>query len=816
MGKFHSIKEKVYHWQQKYQAQVPLLLPIHTNKKVLDSQSQSSSPKKRKLSAEGPLVFVLTVISLTGVVGQRFYNQPELAVGTIAPQTITAPFSAKVKDPETTQEERKEARTGVVPVLKIDQEATNQINQELGSIFISIDEMRQLADSFALIDEEILSLPIQRRLGSSKEEEWQSVLSAVSETELKQSSEISLKPTLRQSIRELRDYRQQVSSAEFSELVAQIAQVRRNYAQGKEKIFENRESELINLISDYEDTLIELGDQTWRETKSGIRRASERMLTQGIVRGLPDEVLANAISQQIDPLVPVLTLPLATELLMDTLKPNLIEDEEQTRRKAEQAVLDIKPKPLPVRQGEVIVEEGEEISQEDFALLDYFGLSRRSPNWLGLMGCGVVLVGATGIFVFVQKKVNIRLRSRDGILLCLLSLTPPLTLIFFGPRYNNLAAVGLLTSSFYNPALGVTQVVLLTGASAFSIMGGNGAVISWEYLLAGAAGGIVAAVVARRMRSREEMAALGGAIGLTQGFVCLIIILIRSATAGTIWYPVLQDSVLFGFFGVAWSIIALGISPYLERVFDLITLIRLVELSNPNRPLLKRLATETPGTFQHTLFVASLAEAGTRELQCNVELVRAGTLYHDIGKMHDPQGFIENQMGGPNKHDEINDPVKSAVIIKKHVSEGITLAKKHGLPKAIRDFIPEHQGTLLISYFYFQARQRAEQEGGCPVKEEDFRYPGPIPQSKETGIMMLADGCEAALRSLKDITPDAALMVVNKIMRARWQDGQLADSGLTREELARVAKVFVRVWQQFNHQRIAYPKAALEMKPMIK
>ncbi|MGB7520692.1 MAG: hypothetical protein WA896_13770, partial [Spirulinaceae cyanobacterium] len=146
----------------------------------------------------------------------------------------------------------------------------------------------------------------------------------------------------------------------------------------------------------------------------------------------------------------------------------------------------------------------------------------------------------------------------------------------------------------------------------------------------------------------------------------------------------------------------------------------------------------------------------------------------------------------------------------------IVLAKKHGLPKAIRDFIPEHQGTLLISYFYFQARQRAEQEEGCPVKEEDFRYNGPIPQSKETGIMMLADGCEAALRSLKDITPDAALMVVNKIMRARWQDGQLADSGLTREELARVAKVFVRVWQQFNHQRIAYPKAALEMKPMAK
>jgi cyclic-di-AMP phosphodiesterase PgpH len=256
-------------------------------------------------------------------------------------------------------------------------------------------------------------------------------------------------------------------------------------------------------------------------------------------------------------------------------------------------------------------------------------------------------------------------------------------------------------------------------------------------------------------------------------------------------------------------VLAIGFSPYLERFFDLVTPIRLAELSNPNRPLLKRLALEAPGTFQHTMFVASLAEAAARELRCNVELVRAGTLYHDIGKMHDPLGFIENQMGGPNKHDHINDPWKSAEIIKKHVSEGLVMARKYGLPKSIQDFIPEHQGTLLISYFYFQAKQRAEEEGKevCP---SDFRYDGPIPQSRESGIMMLADGCEAALRSLKDSNPEQALNMVNKIFKARWQDNQLIDSGLKKEELAIVAEIFVQVWQQYNHQRIAYPKAALE------
>jgi hypothetical protein len=320
-------------------------------------------------------------------------------------------------------------------------------------------------------------------------------------------------------------------------------------------------------------------------------------------------------------------------------------------------------------------------------------------------------------------------------------------------------------------------------------------------------------MMAGRMRSREELALLGMAVGLIQGGVFLIITLIPSAAVGSVWYTVLQEAALYGLAGLSWSVVAIGISPYLERLFDLITPIRLAELSNPNRPLLKQLATEAPGTFQHTLFVASLAEAAARELHCNVELVRAGTLYHDIGKMHDPLGFIENQMGDPNKHDEINDPWKSAQIIKKHVTEGLVIARKHQLPKAIRDFIPEHQGTLLISYFYFQAKQQADDEAGSPVKEADFRYDGPIPQSKETGIVMLADACEAALRSLKDVTPEIALSMINKIFKARWQDNQLVDSGLTREDLSIIADVFVRVWQQCNHQRIAYPKGALNCQP---
>lgn len=313
--------------------------------------------------------------------------------------------------------------------------------------------------------------------------------------------------------------------------------------------------------------------------------------------------------------------------------------------------------------------------------------------------------------------------------------------------------------------------------------------------------------MAHKRRSREELALLGIGIAVTQGCVFLFLTIVFEGVSGGKWYLIFINSLLFACSGLCWSIVALGLSSYLEQLFDLVTPIRLAELANPNRPLLKSLAANTPGTFQHTLFVASLAETAACRLGCNVELVRAGTLYHDIGKMHDPKAFIENQMGGPNKHDtEINDPWISAEIIKKHVSEGLVIARKHRLPTAIQAFIPEHQGTMQIAYFYHQAQQIAKENPYIEVNEADFSYDGPIPQSRETAIVMLADSCEAALRSLKDTTYEQALAVVNNILRARWQDNQLLDSGLTRAEMTQIAEIFVEVWQQFHHKRIAYPK----------
>ncbi|MGL5833283.1 MAG: HD family phosphohydrolase, partial [Waterburya sp.] len=447
---------------------------------------------------------------------------------------------------------------------------------------------------------------------------------------------------------------------------------------------------------------------------------------------------------------------------------------------------------------------GEKITQADFVLLDGFKLSQRGVNWRGIELSTMVVGGVVGLFLLIQRRIYASIRHRDYLLLCLLAISAPLLCLLEFP-YTSLPAIGLLVSSFYTPSLAICQVVLETVLVMFSNQN-----FGSVHLLSGLVGGLITAIVAGRLRSREAISKLGIAVGLSQIGVYLITNLILSASATTVWSAILPDAITCGLFGVAWVVVAIGISPYLERFFDLITPIRLAELSNPNLPLLKRLATEAPGTFQHTMFVASLAEAAARELNCNVELVRAGTLYHDIGKMHDPLGFIENQMGEPNKHDEIDDPWVSAEIIKKHVSEGLVMAKKYGLPKAIRDFIPQHQGSLLIVYFYYQAKQKAEALG-IPLVEADFRYAGPVPQSREAGILMLADGSEAALRSLADATPKQALATLQKIFKSRWQDRQLVDSGLAYDELPIIAEVFIRVWEQFNHKRIVYPKGALDL-----
>ena len=749
------------------------------------------------------LILVLAIIVLTSVEGYRFYNQPQLTIGTISPITIKAPEDGRFEDTRTTIQKRQKVQTGIVPILKQNRELTTEISERLELSLGNIEQLRKLTAPFPFVETTILSLDSQRQLRSGSEEKFKAILTEVEQSLAANSPVVASDLNLRsqQIAAELIDYRRQTSAAKYEELVSQIASNRYRYSQGWKQIKRDR----VNNFNTQEiTTILNLSDRQWLNTKQTITQAAERILVQGINSGTPDNLLEKTVAVQLGSELPESTLQFASNLLLNILEPNLEKDREATRNFAEQAAKAIEPVIVEVKAGETIVERGETISQADFVLLDGFDLSQRGINWNGLGGTAILVTIIVCLFVLVQRPIYTSMRHGDYLLVCLLSLSA-LLLSIINIRYTNLSAIGFLVSSFYNPPLAVCHVSLLSVLIMF-----GGRTIAWQYLLAGYAGGLLAAIYAGRSRSREAMARLGVLVGLLQGSLYFLSNLIVSSSAADIWSAVLPGALVFAMSGVAWSVIAIGISPYLERCFDIITPIRLAELSNPNLPLLKKLATETPGTFQHTMFVASLAEAAARELNCNVELVRAGTLYHDIGKMHDPLGFIENQMGGVNKHDVIDDPQVSVAIIKKHVSEGVTIARKYGLPKAVRDFIPEHQGTLLIAYFYYQAKKQAEGEG-TTVLESDFRYAGPIPQSRETGILMLADACEAALRSLKEVTPQQALSTVKKIFKARWQDGQLRDSGLNYKELPTIAEVFINVWKQVNHERIVYPKGALTL-----
>jgi cyclic-di-AMP phosphodiesterase PgpH len=780
------------------------------------SQVRRKTPTNDRVHRIQPSVlFLLAVLSLTSVIGYRLYNEPELGVGTVAPQTLRAPASAQVIDTRTTEANRTAARTAAIPVLILNRAVNDEIYQSLQRLLDRGNSLRQQAGAFPFADTSILSTQTQHYVRQVEEWEWRMMLFAIEGNPTTAPTLPASPPTQNSSppgkaavssstahqvsVVELQNYRRSYSAEDFNALKDVIERARQRYAKAVTSLVSTSPDQQDQF---YDPSLLSLTDLEWTRTQSAIRLVLERILTQGVAPGLSDAFLKTAIETQVRSEVPATATPLATQMLLAVVQPNLIQDPEQTKALAEQAAQSVEDVVVEIRQDETIIRSGEIITQSDFVLLDYFGLSRRRINWAGLLGFAGLVSGSVIVFLVVERKFHTGLRRRDHVLLLLLALSVSLVVALGTPAIG-LSALGLLAGSFYGSALGVTVVGVL------SLLLPVGLEITWTNLIASSFGGLLGAAMAGRLRSREELAMLGGAVGITQGAVYLLLSLIISPAPSPVWYVVLRGAGLQALLGVAWSIVALGISPYLENLFDLVTPIRLAELANPNRPLLKRLASEAPGTFQHTLFVATLAEAAGRALGCNVELVRAGTLYHDIGKMHDPLGFIENQMGGPNKHDTLENPWVSAAIIKRHVTEGVLMARKCRLPKAIQAFIPEHQGTMLISYFYHQAQQRAKDHPYLAVNEADFRYDGPIPQSRETGIVMLADSCEAALRSLKDASAEEALAMVNRILRARWQDNQLIDSGLTRAEMTRIAEIFVKVWQQFNHQRIPYPKAVL-------
>lgn len=491
--------------------------------------------------------------------------------------------------------------------------------------------------------------------------------------------------------------------------------------------------------------------------------------------------------------------------------PTLIVDDVTTEALRTTAKNLVKKDVLRYKANQKIVGAGEIVDASIHQVLVAYGLINSQKPWKAASGIAlIVLAGMGTIFAYLFQYKRDILRMTNRIVLIGLAMSMVLLLgrgvialnLGLGP-HNNLSGmlipvawatmsvailIGVDVAMLVSVVLSVFVAVLVDPSlsTAFGLQSGLVALF----------GGIVGVYSVSHLSQRSDLARAGI-------FVSAVNVLVISGIAFstdmrlTVW---LVGLILGIVNGLASSFLTVGALHWFESGFHITSSVRLLELSNPNRPLLKRLLMEAPGTYHHSILVGNLAEAAAEAVHADATLVRVGAMYHDIGKLKRPYFFIENQFTQDNPHDKIA-PTLSSLIITSHVKDGLELAKDYKLPQQIRDIISQHHGDSLVSFFYHKALEDNEN-----VPEEAFHYEGPKPQIKESALVALADSVEAAVRSMKQPTPGRVEGLVRKIVKDKLHDGQLDQCDLTFQDLDRIAMAFVRVLSGIFHSRVEYPE----------
>ncbi len=562
----------------------------------------------------------------------------------------------------------------------------------------------------------------------------------------------------------------------------------------------------INLTTSEKIWLANVSENEWEEWKEEIKNVSIKMLSQGIINTLALDQLNEASSLQLIDLgkKDSPNRSLGAKILSNSFhqKSNLKVDKSRTNIFLENLISQDKINTINVKEGSIIIKKGELISSKEFDILEHFNKVSRSPRPLKWLITFSEAMGGCGLLLMIMRREKPRLKSRHGLLSLTLLFVVQLTKDWLGPLASPMQLI-LPPTLLLSQGIGTTTSLAWMATASLMWPSSLNELSEVRLIIACIAGSFVA-FLGQRMRSRAQVLQIAvfipfGAL-LGQWFIFNQVINSENLELKKLSFDpnsLFNETLIIS----AILMITILIIPILENTFGLLTRARLMELADQERPLLRRLSREAPGTFEHTLTILSLAEEGARVIGADVDLIRTGSLYHDVGKLHAPNWFIENQKDGINPHEEIKNPYKSADILQAHVDEGLKLARKYRLPSPIADFIPEHQGTLKMGYFLHKAR-----ESDPSASEKRFRYKGPIPHSKETGILMLADGCEAALRALDASSSDSdACKTVRKIIQSRQIDGQLKESSLTRAEIEIILRAFVSVWRRMRHRRLKYP-----------
>jgi putative nucleotidyltransferase with HDIG domain len=387
-----------------------------------------------------------------------------------------------------------------------------------------------------------------------------------------------------------------------------------------------------------------------------------------------------------------------------------------------------------------------------------------------------LLILVQGVFAYITRELDV---DHPVEYLIAVPVTSMLLAILFDSRV-----------AFY----GTVVVSLLVGA----IMG-NDYAIALSSFVAGA----LSVYTVRDIRNRTQIFRSMGFIFLGYSLSIIALALERSASPATV-----LSQLSFAFINALVSpVLTYGLLIFFERVFRVTTDLTLIELSHFNHPLLRQMAEKAPGTYHHSMTIASLAETAAASIGANDVLARVGAFFHDIGKLAKPSYFVENQRGTRNRHEKLT-PRMSSLIIQGHVKDGVEIGREHRLPEEILDFIPMHHGTTRIDYFYGKALEMAG--AGEKISEADYRYPGPKPATKETGILMLADAIEARVRSLDDQSPENLERTIDEVVRRRFEEGELDECPLTLKDLTKIREAFLQVLVGVYHARVKYPRVSDE------
>ena len=690
---------------------------------------------------------------------------------------LTAPFNFPIKKTQEEIENEKEAiRNSVAPIFHLDQNSYISIQSRVDSLFRNLQSVM----------DEYKDWQLAKGTGQNTAKD------SINFVQEKNTSGLNISEASWQAL--LQNYRQ-----------AQI--------EGQKTATENQFIGIVlkDALSNIIDNLLDEGIinmnkselSTDEITLRNLKERTERTQNIANVRDLQEarEYATFQLSQKFNEDI----ANAGREIFNQVIEPNLVYSAKDTESKIQEAISNISSTKGAVAQGQVIIRRGDIVTKEKLNMLRSLAEARSQnasslERWLRYGGDVIAIIAILTIFFFYLYLYRKSIFENNAMLLLVLI---AMSLVCVGsafvynldnisPYIIPVAITPIILTIIFDSRVGILSTItlaLLTG-----LINGN----NYEYVVATTVACSLGLFSVRDIKKRSQF------FFTTPGivFICYaLVILSFNMTAFQTGQQLFSDLLYVGI-NALFILFTYPLILLFEKTFNVTTDFTLIELSDNNLPLLKELMNRAPGTFHHSLQVANLAEAAASAIGANGLLARVGALYHDIGKMEKPGYFTENQTGS-NEHEKLK-PRMSALVIKAHVSNGVKLAREHGLPDVLIDFIKTHHGTSLIKFFYVKAKENTDEEKD-EIQEEDFRYDGPLPRTKETGILLLADGVEAASRAMKDPNFQKLENLINKMVDNRVYEGQLSDTPLTFQDLRVIKESFLNILVGIYHSRVEYP-----------